>query len=91
MPAIDELRGAVAAGERSISTQLEYYFRALAEISRRLTRLPELYESDPERALEEVHALCDVEHALTGDCRATGPIADLLDPDGEYFERTRGI
>lgn len=90
MPTIDELAGAIAIGQRSISHQIRDHFRALAEISHRLSSLPELYQTNPEQALAEVHALCDAEHALTGDCKATGPVADLLDPEGEYFERTRG-
>ena len=41
---------------------------------------------DATKAREEVLKICDLEFNLTGDTKATGDIAELLDPGGEFFQ-----
>lgn len=53
----------------------------------RLGRLVGLHLKDPEQAKLEIIALCDLECQLTGDCKATGEISELLDPGGEHFQK----
>ena len=57
------------------------------DLYERLGRLPALFIQSPELAKREAVALSDIEHAFTGDCRATSALSDLLDPNGEEFER----
>lgn len=55
------------------------------ELYDRIGALPQLFLGDPDRARAEIIELCDIEAGLTGDCKATSDIAELLDPDGEHF------
>lgn len=63
---------------------------AFFELYERTGRLVAMHLQDPAKARAEILELCDVLYGLVGDCDVFGDIADLLDPDGEFFRQHTG-
>ena len=82
------LRAVLGAKDRIVKQRHETACTYM-DLYERLGRLVSLYLHVPDKAVEELMDLCDTEFELTGDCKATGLVADLLDPDGKAFERYR--
>jgi hypothetical protein len=59
---------------------------AYFDLYEQVGRLVALSLENPVKAREAILKICDLEFALTGDTKATGDIAEFLDPEGTFFQ-----
>jgi hypothetical protein len=87
VPVTSRLLALVLAGKDEVVRQRHATDMRFTELYERLGRLVALHLEDPAKAVREAVLLADLECDLTGDCKATGDISELLDPEQEELER----